>query len=66
MRANRGFWICAVYIACVSLTAQDWPQWRGLNRDGSAPFSEPKTWPEKLTAKWKMAGALGYYLMIKV
>ena len=35
--------------------AQDWPQWRGPNRDGIAvSFSEPKAWPEKLKLKWKV------------
>jgi len=26
----------------------DWPQWRGPNRDGQIRFAEPKTWPEKI------------------
>ncbi len=35
--------------------AEDWPQWRGPNRDGiAAGFSEPKAWPEKLNLKWKV------------
>ena len=35
--------------------AQDWPQWRGANRDGkSAGFTAPKTWPKELTQKWKV------------
>src|SRR2546427_853886 len=35
--------------------AQDWPHWRGPNRDGIAgAFSEPKVWPEKLKLKWKV------------
>ncbi|PYV10521.1 MAG: serine/threonine protein kinase, partial [Acidobacteria bacterium] len=39
----------------VVAAAQDWPQWRGPNRDGIANgFSEPKAWPEKLTLKWKV------------
>src|SRR3954467_10969500 len=33
---------------------QDWPQWRGQNRDGkAADFKAPKTWPKELTRKWK-------------
>jgi outer membrane protein assembly factor BamB len=46
--------------ACVAgllvvVWAQDWPQWRGPNRDGiSGAFSEPKAWPEKLKLKWKV------------
>ena len=35
--------------------AQDWPQWRGANRDGkAASFTAPKTWPKELTQKWKV------------
>ena len=35
--------------------AQDWPQWRGPNRDGrSAGFTAPATWPKELTPKWKV------------
>src|SRR5712692_9670431 len=41
--------------------AQDWPQWRGPNRDGIAgAFSEPKAWPEKLVLKWKVNVGEGY------
>ena len=39
----------------------DWPQWRGPNRDGSAPsFTAPKAWPETLTQRWKVEVGLGY------
>jgi outer membrane protein assembly factor BamB len=52
-------------IVTVTLAAQqgpaDWPQWRGPNRDGAiASFAEPKSWPEKLTRKWKVEVGLGY------
>jgi len=40
--------------------AQDWPQWRGSNRDGKASgFKAPETWPKELTQKWKMAVGRG-------
>lgn len=33
--------------------AQDWPQWRGPNRDAKATgFQAPATWPATLTKKW--------------
>lgn len=39
----------------------DWPQWRGPNRDGSAPsFTVPKAWPENLTQRWKADVGIGY------
>jgi len=35
--------------------AQDWPQWRGANRDAKASaFKAPKNWPKELTQKWKI------------
>ena len=40
--------------------AQDWPQWRGVNRDGKATgFTAPKEWPKELTQKWKVTVGLG-------
>ena len=40
--------------------AQDWPQWRGPRRDGSAAaFKTPKQWPEKLTLKWRVPVGYG-------
>jgi outer membrane protein assembly factor BamB len=36
-------------------TGQDWPQWRGPNRDAKATgFTAPKAWPKELTQKWKV------------
>lgn len=43
------------------LAAQDWPQWRGPNRDGAvASFREPAAWPQALTQQWKVEVGLGY------
>ncbi len=42
------------------VSAQDWPQWRGPNRDNKVTgFTEPKTWPKELTKKWKVTVGLG-------
>ncbi|MBC7927308.1 MAG: PQQ-like beta-propeller repeat protein [Bryobacteraceae bacterium] len=44
-----------------SLVAQDWPQWRGPNRDGIAPAStSPAQWPEKLKQNWKVPVGEGH------
>jgi len=44
----------AVLIGAARVVAQDWPQWRGPNRDGKvAGFTAPQTWPETLTQKWR-------------
>jgi outer membrane protein assembly factor BamB len=43
-----------------SVRAQDWPQWRGPNRDNKVVgFTEPKTWPKELTQKWKVTVGVG-------
>ena len=35
--------------------SQDWPQWRGANRDAKTTgFTAPKTWPKELAQKWKV------------
>jgi outer membrane protein assembly factor BamB len=41
-------------LACGSFAAaQDWPQWRGANRDAKATgFTAPATWPKELAKKW--------------
>jgi len=41
--------------------AQDWPQWRGPNRDGVIEgFSVPKIWPKSLKLKWKTQVGTGH------
>jgi outer membrane protein assembly factor BamB len=47
-------------VAVMNLWAQDWPQWRGPNADGVTRFTAPRTWPEKLAAKWKVTVGEGY------
>jgi outer membrane protein assembly factor BamB len=47
--------------ALAQSSTQDYPQWRGRNRDGSASgFVAPKSWPEKLTRRWKVEVGEGY------
>src|SRR5574340_1360980 len=44
---------CVVLLSAVCASAQDWPQWRGPNRDGKATgFTAPETWPKALVQKW--------------
>ena len=44
-----------------TVAAQDWPQWRGPNRDGSiSVFDVPASWPAGLTEQWKVEVGLGY------
>ncbi len=41
-------------LSCSLVNAQDWPQWRGANRDAKATFQTPATWPKVLKEKWKV------------
>ncbi len=45
---------CLATIQASGVLAQDWPQWRGANRDGKATFTPPQTWPKSLTKKWQV------------
>jgi outer membrane protein assembly factor BamB len=54
-------WRAIVFVGCLTLlgagraAGQDWPQWRGVNRDAKATgFKAPATWPKSLTQKWKV------------
>jgi len=51
MARTNGFFVrigfCVVFFAASAIQAADWPQWRGLNRDGkSADKGLLKEWPE--------------------
>ena len=44
-----------------SAAAQDWPQWRGPERDGvAAAFDVPASWPDTLRRQWSVDIGLGY------
>jgi outer membrane protein assembly factor BamB len=46
---------CVLAAGLPGARAQDWPQWRGPNRDARATgFAAPKTWPKALSEKWKV------------
>ena len=49
------------------LAAQDWPQWRGPERDGViTAFREPAGWPMTLTKRWNVEVGFGYATPIVV
>jgi outer membrane protein assembly factor BamB len=49
-----------VLISATCAFAQDWPQWRGANRDGKVTgFTAPENWPKQLTQKWKVTVGTG-------
>src|SRR5438045_1491590 len=46
---------CTLTLTAIEGLTQDWPQWRGPNRDAKAAgFTVPKVWPKDLTSKWKV------------
>jgi outer membrane protein assembly factor BamB len=59
--------LAGVAVAMGQGSSADWPQWRGVNRDGAAAsFAEPKAWPPQLTMVWKADVGLGYAAPITV
>jgi len=43
-----------ILVSTPRVFAQDWPQWRGPERnDKVTGFTAPQTWPKELTPKWK-------------
>jgi outer membrane protein assembly factor BamB len=62
-RANFSalFGLCLAASLFQTIGAQDWPQWRGPNRDGVVTsFSPPAKWPAKLKQTWKTPVGGGY------
>ena len=40
---------------------EEWPQWRGLKRDGQAAgFKEPGAWPKELRKQWQIEVGVGH------
>ena len=62
--------VLVVYAAALAAgqdSPQDYPQWRGLHRDGAASaFSKPESWPEHLKLRWKTEVGEGYATPIVV
>ncbi|MGD8500444.1 MAG: PQQ-like beta-propeller repeat protein [Phycisphaerales bacterium] len=52
---SRAVMVGFVILLCAgSVFAQDWPQWRGPNRDGKVTgFTAPQKWPKELKLRWK-------------
>jgi len=51
---------CILLAGTGSVFGQDWPQWRGPNRDGKVEgFAAPQQWPKKLAQAWRTTVGLG-------
>src|SRR6266576_3734264 len=58
-RLSRIMTVSAMLFFATTAQAQDWPQWRGPNRDGaSAPF--PTQWPKTFKEEWKVTVGVGH------
>ncbi|HEY6231820.1 MAG TPA: PQQ-binding-like beta-propeller repeat protein [Pyrinomonadaceae bacterium] len=53
------FTALAILLFATPLFAQDWPQWRGPNRDG-AVATRIAAWPRALREEWKVTVGLGH------
>lgn len=52
--------LCLIVLFSISVSAQNWAQWRGANRDGKVSgFTGPEEWPDELTKKWSITVGLG-------
>jgi outer membrane protein assembly factor BamB len=50
-----GALFCLMLASASFSLAQDWPQWRGPNRDAKTTgFNVPPSWPKELTKKWQV------------
>jgi outer membrane protein assembly factor BamB len=59
--------VTMLWLMSLPATAQDWPQWRGPDRDGAvAAFDVPSSWPAELTQQWKVEVGFGYATPILV
>ena len=58
---NRLVLIPLSVVLVTRLSAADWPQWRGPNRDGiTRDFSAPSNWPASLKEDWRITVGEGH------
>jgi outer membrane protein assembly factor BamB len=51
--------VVILFFTTLTAGAQDWPQWRGLNRDGRAA-AVTAIWPKELQEEWKVTVGVGH------
>jgi outer membrane protein assembly factor BamB len=52
--------LALLFLATVAALADNWPQWRGPQRDGVASLDHAGAWPEKLKQQWKVEVGEGH------
>jgi outer membrane protein assembly factor BamB len=62
MTYQKAAWAALLSMSLASAASgQDWPQWRGPNRDGEVKaFRIPASWPATLKQQWTIDVGLGY------
>jgi outer membrane protein assembly factor BamB len=56
----RAMIIALIVFGSTNTYSQDWPQWRGINRDGKVTgFKAPPTFPAALKQQWKVTVGFG-------
>jgi outer membrane protein assembly factor BamB len=59
-KLTTGVLVGCVLLSATCVQAQDWPQWRGPNRDNKvAGFTVPKEWPKELKKGWSTKVGMG-------
>lgn len=49
-----------IIVSSTNSFSQDWPQWRGINRDSKVTgFNSPTAWPAELKQDWKVTVGFG-------
>lgn len=70
MKSKVSVWLgslAVLFALSAGVSALDWPQWRGPNRDGAvSSFDIPSSWPSALTERWSLDVGLGYATPILV
>lgn len=52
--------VTLIIISTTNSFSQDWPQWRGMNRDSKVTgFKVPAAWPAELKQEWKVTVGFG-------
>jgi outer membrane protein assembly factor BamB len=53
--------LCLSLFVSSAAAGEDWPQWRGPNRDGHViGFTPPANWPAVLKKRWEVTVGLGH------
>lgn len=52
--------VTLIIVSSTNSFSQDWPQWRGINRDSKVTgFNSPTAWPAELKQDWKVTVGFG-------